>query len=228
MHAGLQTIAMAKELSARRKQQRWDRHFLQLALAHARMSKDPSTKVGAIIVGPARELVSAGFNGFPRHVDDTPERLADRDTKLELIVHAEMNAVLAAARAGIRLKGCTMYVAASDASGRVWGGCPCIRCTVEVIQAGIAEVVSWPMKTAPSRWHDSLAKAKAILAEADIFYREVEPEERLPTVTIDQWAAELALDLVEREGAARHLGLRAHLRHAIGEKPAETLGSEAE
>jgi len=84
---------------------KWDRHFLGLALAHARMSKDPNTKVGAIIVGPDRELISAGFNGFPRGIEDSDERLTNRDLKLKLIVHAEMNAVLAAARHGIQLKG---------------------------------------------------------------------------------------------------------------------------
>ena len=176
MHAGLQTVAMAVELSAQRKQDRWDRHFLRLALDHARMSKDPSTRVGAVIVGPDLELVAAGFNGFPRGVADTPERLADRDTKLELVVHAEMNAVLSAARVGTRVKGCTMYVAATDKTGAIWGGPPCLRCSVEAIQAGIAEVVSWPIKTAPSRWHDSLEKARAILAEAAVVYREIEPE----------------------------------------------------
>jgi len=155
------------------KRARWDRHFLQLALDHARMSKDPSTKVGAVIVGPDGELVSAGFNGFPRGVADTAQRLEDREEKLSLIVHAELNAALAAARMGSRLRGCTMYVAATDAHGQLWGGPPCLRCTVEVIQAGVTEIVSWPMKTAPSRWHDSLAKAAEILEEAGIVYREV-------------------------------------------------------
>ena len=127
--------------------ERWDRHFLQLALAHARMSKDPSTQVGAVIVGPDREIRSAGFNGFPRGIADTPERLANRDTKLELIVHGELNAITAAARVGIPLLGCTLYVAATDDTGLVWGGPPCTRCTVHVIQAGIRHVCSAPQKT---------------------------------------------------------------------------------
>ena len=80
---------------------RWDHHFLQLCLDHARMSKDPSMSVGAVIVGPDREIRSAGFNGFPRGIADTKERLSDRDVKLQLVVHAEMNAVLAAARVGV-------------------------------------------------------------------------------------------------------------------------------
>ena len=153
--------------------ERWDRHFLQLCLDHARMSKDPSTQVGAVIVGPDREIRSSGFNGFPRGIADTPERLADRDTKLKLIVHGEMNAVLAAARVGVPVKGCVLYLAATDATGSVWGGPPCTRCTVEVIQAGIAGVVSWPVRTAPSRWHADILFARQLLAEAGVAYREV-------------------------------------------------------
>jgi dCMP deaminase len=154
--------------------ERWDRHFLRLALEHARMSKDPSTKVGAVIVGPDREILSAGFNGLPRGIADTADRLGDRDTKLKLIVHGEMNAILAAARSGVRVKDCTLYMAATDASGTIWGGPPCVRCTVETIQAGIKEIVSWPMRTAPTRWHADLMVARELLEEAGIRYREIE------------------------------------------------------
>lgn len=154
---------------------RWDRHFLQLAADHARMSKDPSTRVGAVIVGPDREIRSAGFNGFPRGIADTVERLSDRETKLKLVVHGEMNAVLAAARVGTPLKGCTLYLSATDNTGAVWGGPPCTRCTVEVIQAGIVEIVSWSQKAVPSKWHDDLALAHQIIDEAGVKYREVKP-----------------------------------------------------
>lgn len=152
---------------------RWDRHFLELAAAHARMSKDPATRVGSVIVGPDREIVSAGFNGFPRGIADTPERLMDRDTKLSLVVHGEMNAILAAARMGARLKGCTLYLAATDSSGLIWGGPPCTRCTVEIIQAGIAEVVSWPFKDVASKWKADIERARGLLAEAGVKFREV-------------------------------------------------------
>ena len=155
--------------------ERWDRHFLQLCLDHARMSKDPATRVGSVIVGPDREIRSAGFNGFPRGIEDTPERLADKETKLALVVHGEMNAVLAAARIGVPLKGCTLYIAATDDSGDVWGGAPCTRCTVEIIQAGITEIVSWPFKDTLSKWRADTARAKELLAEAGITFREVEP-----------------------------------------------------
>lgn len=154
---------------------RWDRHFLNLAAEHARMSKDPNTRVGSIIVGPDREIVSAGFNGFPRGIADSAERLADRETKLAMVVHAEMNAVLAAARIGVRLKGCMLYLAATDDTGMVWGGPPCTRCTVEVIQAGIAEIVSWPFKDGSSKWKADVERARHLLVEAGVIYREVAP-----------------------------------------------------
>lgn len=153
---------------------RWDRHFLQLALDCARMSKDPSTRVGAVIVGPDREILSTGFNGLPRGIADTKARLEDRATKLKLIVHAEMNAVLAAARNGVRIKGASLYVAASDASGLVWGGPPCTRCLVETMQAGIIEFVSFHFKDAPSRWADDLALARQLIDEAGLTFREID------------------------------------------------------
>ncbi|HLF13203.1 MAG TPA: dCMP deaminase family protein [Gammaproteobacteria bacterium] len=155
--------------------EKWDRHFLELALLHSKLSKDPSTKVGSVIVGPDKEILSAGFNGFPRGVADTPERLANRDTKLKLVVHAEMNALLAAARAGMRLKGCALYLAATDNTGKVWGGPPCTRCVVEIIQVGITEIVTYPFKDGFSKWHEDLAFARGLIDEVGIVYRERAP-----------------------------------------------------
>lgn len=155
---------------------RWDDHFLGMALYHSKLSKDPSTRVGSVIIGPDREILSAGFNGFPRGIADTHDRLHNRDTKLKLVVHAEMNALLAAARTGMKLKGCTLYLAATDDSGLVWGGPPCTRCTVEIIQVGISEIVSHPVKSVPSRWHEDLTLAKSLIEEAGIIYREVPTE----------------------------------------------------
>jgi dCMP deaminase len=153
--------------------EKWDKHFLGMALYHAKLSKDPSTQVGSVIVGLDKEILSAGFNGFPRGIADTPERLNDRDTKLKLIVHAEMNALLAAARTGMKLKGCILYLAATDDSGMVWGGPPCTRCVVEIIQVGISEIVSYPVKSIPARWHEDLKLSRKLIDEAGIIYREI-------------------------------------------------------
>lgn len=151
--------------------ERWDRHFLALAATHARMSKDTSTKVGTILVRDERLILAAGFNGFPYGIADD-DRLLDRELKLKLIVHAEMNAVLAAARRGISVDGATMYTACQSGTER-WGGPPCTRCAVECIQAGIREVVSYPAKLTPSRWAHDLLLARSILAEAGVKFREL-------------------------------------------------------
>ncbi|DAC43179.1 MAG TPA: dCMP deaminase family protein, partial [Candidatus Thalassarchaeaceae archaeon] len=111
--------------------EKWDGRFLSLATHIANWSKDPSTKVGCVVVGPDREIRSTGFNGFPRGIADTDERLSDRELKYPLICHAEENAIMHAARIGLALKGCTAYV--------TWP--PCTRCARSLIQAGVSEVV---------------------------------------------------------------------------------------
>mgnify|MGYP001586052019 CR=1 FL=1 len=151
---------------------RWDQHFLQLALQHARMSKDPSTKCGALIVGPDREIRSTGFNGFPRGIADTPERLNDQERKLRLMVHGEMNAVLNAARIGVSVRGCSMYLALCDEL-EIWSGPPCTRCAVEIIQSGITEIIGWPPRASYSKWHVDTAYARELLRESGVVFREV-------------------------------------------------------
>lgn len=152
----------------------WDRHWLGMCLYHLKKSKDPNTRVGAFVIGPDNEILSGGFNGLPRGIADTPERLNNRDLKLKLIVHAEMNALLSAARTGTRIKGSTLYIACTDDTGEIWGGPPCTRCCVEAIQVGIGEVVTFPFK-AESKWLDDIAMSKMLLSEARIMYREIRP-----------------------------------------------------
>ena len=154
--------------------ERWNRHFLNLALAHCSMSKDPDKKVGSVIVGNDREIISMGFNGLPRGLADSDERLKNKELKNRLTVHAELNAVLAMARVGgPGLLGKTMFIATLDGDG-VWGGPPCTRCTVEILQTGIAHVVTYPAKPG-SRWTDDLKFAQELLREADVSYTELHP-----------------------------------------------------
>ncbi|MBT7127172.1 MAG: CMP deaminase, partial [Candidatus Thioglobus sp.] len=72
---------------------KWDKRYLGLAAEVSTWSKDPSTQVGAVTVGSKKEVLSQGFNGFPRGIDDSDERYNNRDTKYKLVVHAEMNAI---------------------------------------------------------------------------------------------------------------------------------------
>ena len=108
----------------------WDATFLGLAERFARRSKDPSTKVGCVIVGPDREVRSMGYNGLPRGVEDLAERM-ERPAKYLWTSHAEENAVAQAARIGVSLKGCTAYIT----------HLPCSRCARTLIQAGITDIV---------------------------------------------------------------------------------------
>jgi dCMP deaminase len=153
-----------------------DRHrrFLEFAAHHAKNSRDPSTHVGCVLVRDTY-VISAGFNSFSRGIAETRERLEDRDQKMKLMVHAEMNAILSAAAAGQKTAGTTLYLSATDASGAIWGGAPCTRCLVECIQAGIAEVITYPFKRTPSRWKDDLAFAVELMREAKIGYTEIDP-----------------------------------------------------
>ncbi len=159
---------------------RRDRHFLELALKHAELSRDPETRVGAIIVGPDGEVRSMGYNRFPDGIAETPDRLNDRDIKLSLMVHAELVAIVNAARVGIALQGCTLYFAQTDDTGLVWGGVPCTRCTDHILMSGITEVISYPTKPAPSKWHGDWKVARALFREAGLTHRELEFAARTP------------------------------------------------
>ena len=141
----------------------WDNYFMLIATACAAKSKDPSTKVGSIIVGPDRNVLTTGFNGFPRGVLDTEERLNDRKTKLALIAHAERNAMDQAARHGISLRGSTLYVTPIP---------PCAECAKSIIQSGIVRVVCPPIDPCHA-WHDSTMLAFQMFEEAGIRVDEI-------------------------------------------------------
>ena len=136
----------------------WDKRFLKLAKHISEWSKDPSTKVGCVVVGPDRELRSTGFNGLPRGIEDNEERLNNREIKYPLICHAEENAIMHAARIGISLKGCTAYV--------TWP--PCTRCARSLIQAGVSTIVYPENIEIPERWMDDLNLSLNMLKEAKI------------------------------------------------------------
>lgn len=131
-----------------------DDFWLGMAWKYAQEgSKDPSTKVGCVIVRPDKTACSWGTNGFPQGVADTAERLGDRPTKLELTIHAEINAFLFAPE---RVAGYTMYTTFA----------PCIRCAAAIVQAKIARVV-FPPSDNP-RWIDEQERSIALFHEAGI------------------------------------------------------------
>jgi len=104
---------------------KWHNRFFELADLVGSWSKDPSTKVGAVIVRPDRTIASVGYNGFPRGVDDY---YTTREDKLLRTVHAEANAILAAREP---LHGYILYVTPLH---------PCANCSGLIIQSGIKQV----------------------------------------------------------------------------------------
>jgi dCMP deaminase len=148
---------------------KWDKRFLDLAEHIAGWSKDPSTKVGAVLVH-GNVVVGLGYNGFPRGVKDLEARYADRDTKYRLVVHAEVNAIL---MAGEKAKGGTLYVWPSFLLPPI-----CTECCKVAIQAGVKEIVGYKvdekdLTERQLRWKESILVARAMCDEAKIKYRGV-------------------------------------------------------
>jgi len=127
---------------------KWNAYFLRLAREISTRSKDPSTKVGAIIVRPDRSIVSTGYNGFPRLMPDLPLWYEDRERKYQRIIHAEMNALIQAKQS---VEGCTLYT---------WPFMCCDRCIVHLAQAGIIKFI-YPsaQPDAQIRWNENFERA---------------------------------------------------------------------
>lgn len=139
----------------------WDKWFLGLCVYIASASKDPSTQVGSVIVKSDKTILGLGYNGFPRNIKDTPERLKDRDIKYKYMVHAEANA----------LHNCN-----SNPVGGilfVWPLPPCSKCAGQIIQAGIRRVV-WTGLTnsLKERWEKDTNLSKEMLTEAGLSWVE--------------------------------------------------------
>ncbi|HXH10805.1 MAG TPA: deaminase [Alphaproteobacteria bacterium] len=137
------------------RQRKWDLRFLRLAEHISQWSKDPSTKCGSVIVDPDGRVVSVGYNGFPRGVIDSDERLLDRDTKYRMTVHCEINAIMFA---GHSLTGCTLYT---------WPMVACSNCVAVIIQSGIARHVA-PTSDHPRFGEAAQALSLSMMREAGI------------------------------------------------------------
>lgn len=145
---------------------KWDSRFVDLSKFVSKWSKDPNANVGAVVVAKRGGAVSIGYNGFPIGVEDSAERLGDQAVKLELIVHAEQNALIAA---GSKAEGATLYV---------WGKPVCARCAGAIIQAGVKRVVAVSPNSVAvsSKWHESGNLSLEMFKEAGIqveFYNDI-------------------------------------------------------
>lgn len=141
----------------------WDEFFLRHVYLTALKSKDPRTRIGAILVRD-KHIISSGYNGFGRGVKDLGERYNDRDAKYAFICHAEFNSVLQCAKLGISSDNTTLYTP----------GFPCSECCKAIIQGGISEIVlhkQWPNLTYSEKWVKSFEISKMMTDEAGIKVR---------------------------------------------------------
>lgn len=135
--------------------EKWIERFLAMADTVGTWSKDPSTKVGAVIVDRHGRVVSTGYNGLARGVADSEERLTDRDVKYKIILHAEENAILFARR---DLTGCSLFVSSLP---------PCAHCASVIIQSGIGRVYTRNVEI-PERWKKSMELTEQMFGEAGV------------------------------------------------------------
>lgn len=109
----------------------WDQYFMTMCYLVAMRSKDERTWVGSVIVGPDNEIRSTGYNSLPRGMDDSIKARFEKPAKEFLVEHAERNGIYNAARMGIDIKGCKLYVNKHI----------CSQCARGAQQSGISEVI---------------------------------------------------------------------------------------
>ena len=147
------------------KNDKWDIRFLDLAKNIAAWSKDPSKKIGAVAVSDKGQVLSQGYNGFPRGINDTDRRLYTRAEKYKYVVHAEMNVIYNATYTGVSLDGATLYVV----------GLPvCSECAKGIIQTGIKRIVMTNIDGGMDRWKESWEVSKTMFDEVGIEWSIVE------------------------------------------------------
>lgn len=138
---------------------KWDNRFIELAKQISTWSKDPSSQIGAVAVDDSRRILSVGYNGFPRGLDDSPEKYFGRDYKYPRIVHAEMNCIFNAAHHGISLDGSTLYV---------YGLPVCNDCAKGLIQVGVKRIVVKELDTWSEKWKGPWEISQDMFKEAGI------------------------------------------------------------
>jgi dCMP deaminase len=142
------------------RQDRRDRRHFELAqhVAGSRLwSKDPSTRVAAVLIGQDPRHIAIGYNGFPPGIADTPERLADRAVKYDLVQHAERNVL---DNATFDLRGATLATTMY----------PCHECAKSIISKRVQRVITPPYGDREP-WLTSSRKAEAMFKEAPILVR---------------------------------------------------------
>lgn len=141
---------------------KWEQYFRTIANQVKMKSKDENTQIGAVIVGSDNEIVSTGYNSFPRGIDDNVDSRQERPEKYFWFEHAERNALYNAARIGVSTKGCTMYLTC---------GIPCADCARGIINSGISKIVCENHLTfgeSTQKWYEHAKRSLVMFEEAGI------------------------------------------------------------
>jgi len=140
----------------------WIKRYFNIAKEVASWSKDPRRKIGAVIIGNKGQIKSQGYNGFPRGVNDTPERYNNKSIKQKYVCHAEVNAIFNALHNGTSVEGDTIFVT----------GMPvCHECAKAIIQVGIVRVLYDSPIRKESSWYDSFIMALEMFEEAGVNHK---------------------------------------------------------
>jgi dCMP deaminase len=139
----------------------WTEYFLNIAEQVKLKSKDQSTQIGAVIVGEDKEVLSTGYNSFPRGLDDSKQERQERPEKYFWMEHAERNAIYNAARIGVSLKNSIIYLTS---------GLPCMDCARGIVNSGIKTVYCKQVCTTKNKdkWDESQKKSLELLRECDV------------------------------------------------------------
>ena len=142
----------------------WDEYFIKMAQLVSTRSKDPNTHIGAVIVGPDNEVLSTGYNNFVRGINDDVAERSERPEKYYWFEHAERNAIYSAARHGVRLKDCKIYLSC-------W--IPCTDCARGIIQSGIKEIILGTRveKASQEKWIEEAKRSEMMCKEAGVNLR---------------------------------------------------------
>ena len=139
----------------------WTEYFLGLAEQVKLKSKDQSTQIGAVIVGEDNEVLSTGYNSFPRGMDDSKIERQERPEKYFWFEHAERNAIYNAARIGVSLKNSTIYLTS---------GLPCMDCARGIVNSGVK--IIWCKRVCTTKnkekWEESQSKSIQLLNECGV------------------------------------------------------------
>jgi dCMP deaminase len=138
---------------------KWDQRYIDLAKQISTWSKDPSRKIGAVAVGTKGQILSQGYNGFPRGILDLSQRYENREVKYKLVVHAEMNVIYNATFNGVSLDGASLFV---------YGLPVCNECAKGIIQVGIQRVVIYTDDVVPAIWTESFELSWNMFKEAGV------------------------------------------------------------